>query len=70
LTLLSGRDFLGLKGIVEALLARFHREAELEVRPGPIRRAVALGHGAGKDRRDRPRPARWRRAVSATEDGE
>jgi len=35
LTLLSGRDFLGLKGIVEALLARFHLEGALEVRPSP-----------------------------------
>ncbi len=33
LTLLSGRDFLGLKGIVEAVLARFHVEKLLEVRP-------------------------------------
>jgi phenylalanyl-tRNA synthetase beta chain len=33
LTLLSGRDFLGLKGIVEAVLARFHVEKSLEVRP-------------------------------------
>ncbi|WP_435007726.1 phenylalanine--tRNA ligase subunit beta [Tundrisphaera lichenicola] len=35
LTLVSGRDFLGLKGIVEAVLARFHLEGELEVRPSP-----------------------------------
>jgi phenylalanyl-tRNA synthetase beta chain len=35
LTLLSGLDFLGLKGVVEALLARFHLEAELELRPSP-----------------------------------
>jgi phenylalanyl-tRNA synthetase beta chain len=35
LTLLSGRDFLDLKGIVEAVLARFHLEKELEVRPNP-----------------------------------
>jgi phenylalanyl-tRNA synthetase beta chain len=34
-TLLSGRDFLGMKGIVEAVLARFHVEKELEVRPSP-----------------------------------
>jgi phenylalanyl-tRNA synthetase beta chain len=33
LTLLSGREFLGLKGLVEAVLARFHLEKELEVRP-------------------------------------
>ena len=32
ITLLSDRDFLGLKGIVEALLARFHTETGLEVR--------------------------------------
>jgi phenylalanyl-tRNA synthetase beta chain len=35
LTLVSGRDFLGLKGIVEAVLARFHVEKSLEVRPSP-----------------------------------
>ena len=35
LTLLSGRDFLGMKGIVEAVLARFHVEKDLEVRPSP-----------------------------------
>ena len=35
LTLLSGRDFLGMKGIVEAVLARFHVEKLLEVRPSP-----------------------------------
>jgi phenylalanyl-tRNA synthetase beta chain len=33
LTLLSDRDFLGLKGIVEAVLARFHLEKLLVVRP-------------------------------------
>ena len=35
LALVSGRDFLGLKGIVEAILARFHLEDALEVRPSP-----------------------------------
>jgi phenylalanyl-tRNA synthetase beta chain len=35
LTLLSDRDFLGMKGIVEAVLARFHIARELEVRPSP-----------------------------------
>jgi phenylalanyl-tRNA synthetase beta chain len=35
LTLLSGRDFLGMKGIVEAVLARFHLEKLLVVRPSP-----------------------------------
>jgi phenylalanyl-tRNA synthetase beta chain len=35
LTLLSGRDFFGMKGIVEAILARFHVEKGLTVRPGP-----------------------------------
>ena len=35
LTLLSGRDFFGLKGIVEAILARFHVEKDLVVRPSP-----------------------------------
>ena len=33
LTLLSGRDFLGIKGIVETILARFHLERMLEARP-------------------------------------
>jgi phenylalanyl-tRNA synthetase beta chain len=33
LTLLSGRDFFGLKGTVETLLARFHCEKQLVVRP-------------------------------------
>ncbi len=33
LALVSGRDFLGLKGIVEALLGRFHAEGDFEVRP-------------------------------------
>ena len=32
LTLVSGRNFLGLKGIIEALLSRFHLEDHLEVR--------------------------------------
>jgi phenylalanyl-tRNA synthetase beta chain len=34
LTLASGRDFFGIKGIVEAVLARFHVEKMLVVRPG------------------------------------
>ncbi len=34
LTLVSGRDYFGLKGIVEAVLARFHVEKSLVVRPG------------------------------------
>ena len=33
LTLVSDRDFLGLKGIVEAILARFHLEDQLVTRP-------------------------------------
>lgn len=33
LALVSGRDYLGLKGVVEALLARLHAERDLEVRP-------------------------------------
>ncbi len=32
LSMVSGRDYLGLKGIVEALLGRFHVERRLEVR--------------------------------------
>ena len=35
LTLVSGRDYFGLKGIVEAVLARFHLEKGLVVRPSP-----------------------------------
>jgi phenylalanyl-tRNA synthetase beta chain len=34
LTLVSGRDYFGLKGIVEAILSRFHAEKALVVRPG------------------------------------
>ncbi|AGA25392.1 phenylalanine--tRNA ligase subunit beta [Singulisphaera acidiphila] len=33
LSLVSGRDYLGLKGVVEALLARLHADHDLEVRP-------------------------------------
>jgi phenylalanyl-tRNA synthetase beta chain len=33
LALVSGRDFLGLKGVVEALIERFHPGSGLEVRP-------------------------------------
>ena len=59
LTLVSGRDFLGLKGIVEAVLARFHVEKGLDVRAepvplvhaGPVGRAVPGRDVAGPDRR-------------------
>jgi phenylalanyl-tRNA synthetase beta chain len=33
LALVGGHDFLGLKGVVEALLGRLHAEGDLEVRP-------------------------------------
>jgi phenylalanyl-tRNA synthetase beta chain len=33
LTLLAGRDFLGLKGVVEGLLSRLHADAPLKARP-------------------------------------
>jgi phenylalanyl-tRNA synthetase beta chain len=33
--LASARDYLGLKGAVEALLGRLHADTELEVRPAP-----------------------------------
>ena len=33
LALVSGRDFFGLKGIVEALLSRLHAEGALDARP-------------------------------------
>ncbi len=33
LSLVGGRDYFGLKGVVEALLARFHVAAELRVKP-------------------------------------
>lgn len=36
LALVSGRDFLGLKGIVEALLDRFHALDKLEARPARL----------------------------------
>jgi phenylalanyl-tRNA synthetase beta chain len=36
LGLVSGRDYLGLKGVVEALLGRLHAEHALEVRPAAI----------------------------------
>ena len=36
LALVSGRDFLGLKGIVEALLDRFHALGRLEARPASL----------------------------------
>lgn len=36
LGLVSGRDFLGLKGVVEALLARLHVDGALEVRPADV----------------------------------
>ncbi len=36
LGIVSGRDFLGLKGVVEALLGRFHADADLEVRPADV----------------------------------
>lgn len=45
LALVSGRDYLGLKGVVEALLARLHAESDLEVRPAAIP-DFAPGRGA------------------------
>jgi len=36
LALVSGRDYLGLKGVVEALLERLHAGRELEVRPADV----------------------------------
>jgi phenylalanyl-tRNA synthetase beta chain len=36
LTLVSGRDFLGLKGVVEGLLDRFHAVNALEARPARL----------------------------------
>jgi phenylalanyl-tRNA synthetase beta chain len=36
LGLVSGRDFLGLKGVVECLLDRLHARGELEVRPADV----------------------------------
>src|SRR5207245_8671788 len=36
LGLVSGRDFLGLKGVVEALLERLHARGALEVRPASV----------------------------------
>jgi phenylalanyl-tRNA synthetase beta chain len=36
LALVGGRDFLGMKGVVEALLARLHAEGDLTVRPASI----------------------------------
>jgi phenylalanyl-tRNA synthetase beta chain len=36
LALVSGRDFLGLKGVIETLLARLHTGKGLEVRPSEI----------------------------------
>ncbi len=36
LAIVAGRDFFGLKGVVEALLARFHLEARLAIRAHPV----------------------------------
>ncbi len=36
LALVSGRDFLGLKGVIEALLGRLHADRDLEVRPASV----------------------------------
>ncbi len=36
LAIVTGRDFLGLKGVVEALLARFHAEKNFRVRPAQV----------------------------------
>ena len=36
LALVTGRDFLGLKGVVEALLDRLHADSDLEARPVSI----------------------------------
>ena len=49
LAIVAGRDFRGLKGVVEALLARLHADGALEARPveiplfaaGPGRRVAA-----------------------------
>ncbi len=52
LAIVGGRDFLGLKGTVEALLGRFHLDGRLEVRPdasawfAPGRSAELLLDGA------------------------
>jgi phenylalanyl-tRNA synthetase beta chain len=45
LALVSGRDFFGLKGVVEALLDRLHAGRELEVRPATVP-PFAPGRGA------------------------
>lgn len=42
LALVSGRDFFGLKGVVEALLGRLHADRELEVRPAEL---APFAHG-------------------------
>lgn len=36
LALVSGRDYLGLKGVVEALLGRLHADRDLRVRPAAV----------------------------------
>ena len=36
LALVSGRDFFGLKGVVEALLGRLHADQELTIRPATL----------------------------------
>jgi len=45
LALVSGQDFLGLKGVIEALLGRLHADHLLEVRPAHIK-GFAAGRGA------------------------
>jgi phenylalanyl-tRNA synthetase beta chain len=45
LAIVSGRDFFGLKGVVEALLERLHARGDLEVRPASVP-LFALGRGA------------------------
>jgi phenylalanyl-tRNA synthetase beta chain len=45
LGLVSGRDYFGLKGVVEAVLARLHLDGELVVRPASVA-GFAAGRGA------------------------
>lgn len=45
LAFVSGRDYLGLKGVVEALLGRLHADHDLEVRPAALA-YFASGRGA------------------------
>ena len=41
LALVSGRDFLGLKGVIEALVGRLHADEELSARPALVFRCSA-----------------------------